>query len=481
MRSPLVLFLTVLLSYSTEIVGVWNTFSFIRNFPAPGSNFTTPLVKITANTANGPNITVGSYFGYSVANLNDINGDGHDDVAVGAIGEDVNYGNGTQPNAGTVYVMLMGRNATIKSTVRINGNNNNGPKTFSGDQFGYSLARIGDLDGDGIDDLAVGAPGSITSAVYVLFLHANGTVRTYTRIRGRYTSSIAVADDVAAEDLRYAVNGPPISYGSRFGSSLTTVGDFNKDGVSDLIVSAIDSSTGHSIIYILYLSTNATVIQYVQLESETFGMPTIPNFSGFGTSMVMLPDLNNDSIPELAVGAPFSSVTGSLNTRAGYVYVLFLTANGSVNSSTVITETSGELKYNDPALRLPSVVRCSYTRAPVGICVVSDLCMCVCMCIERRSLRYGIDHHWGYQQGQLSSTLSYRTIQPSFCCDSRFGYGVSTNRCGWTTRSYVFRVFRQSTTSETIHGITRMARQTHEYSFPILWRVWCLVGCLPRH
>jgi hypothetical protein len=381
MRSPLVLFLTVLLSYSTEIVGVWNTFSFIRNFPAPGSNFTTPLVKITANTANGPNITVGSYFGYSVANLNDINGDGHDDVAVGAIGEDVNYGNGTQPNAGTVYVMLMGRNATIKSTVRINGNNNNGPKTFSGDQFGYSLARIGDLDGDGIDDLAVGAPGSITSAVYVLFLHANGTVRTYTRIRGRYTSSIAVADDVAAEDLRYAVNGPPISYGSRFGSSLTTVGDFNKDGVSDLIVSAIDSSTGHSIIYILYLSTNATVIQYVQLESDTFGMPTIPNFSGFGTSMVMLPDLNNDSIPELAVGAPFSSVTGSLNTRAGYVYVLFLTANGSVNSSTVITETSGELKYNDPALRLPSVVRCSYTRAPVDICVVSDLCMCVCVCV----------------------------------------------------------------------------------------------------
>eukprot|EP01040_Poterioochromonas_malhamensis_P021721 gene21721-26269_t len=110
MRSPLVLFLTVLLSYSTEIVGVWNTFSFIRNFPAPGSNFTTPLVKITANTANGPNITVGSYFGYSVANLNDINEDGHDDVAVGAIAEDVNYGNGTQPNAGTVYVMLMGRN-----------------------------------------------------------------------------------------------------------------------------------------------------------------------------------------------------------------------------------------------------------------------------------------------------------------------------------------------------------------------------------
>ncbi len=343
--------------FASYVAGVWTKFSMVRPFRANGSNGTTPLVKINAHTPNGPNITEGSYFGSSVANINDLDGDGRDEIAVGAIGEDVNYGNGTQPNAGSIYILFMGRNASVKSTVRINGVTNNGPQTFAGDQFGYSIARIGDLDGDGIDEFAVGAPGTVTSAVYVLFMFRNGTVNRYTRIRGRYTSSIAVPTDEATADLRFRENGPPISFGSRFGSSLATIGDFNEDGYNDLLVGSIDSSSGYSILYILYLSSNATVLSYVQLESEKYGMPYIPNFSGFGTSMVLLPDLNNDSIPELAVGAPFLYIPGSLNIRSGQIFILFLEPNGSVNSSTLITENSGEEKYNDPLRRLPYVVR----------------------------------------------------------------------------------------------------------------------------
>jgi hypothetical protein len=312
-------------------------------------------VKINAQTPNGPNITEGSYFGSSVANIFDLDGDGHDDVAVGAIGENLDYGTGMQPNAGAVYIMFMGGNASVKATVRINGVSNNGPKTFAGDQFGYSLARIGDLDGDGIEEIAVGAPGTVTSAVYVLFMFRNGTVDRVSRIRGRYTSSIAVPDDEATANLQFRDNGPPISFGSRFGTALATIGDFNKDGYSDLVVSAIDSGSGHSVLYILYLNYNATVLGYVQLESQVSGMPYIPDFSGFGTSMVMLPDLNNDSIPELAVGAPLLYVAGSLNVRSGQFFVLFLEANGSVNSSTLITEDSGETKYGDSQRRLPFV------------------------------------------------------------------------------------------------------------------------------
>ena len=100
------------------------------------------------------------------------------------------------------------------------------------DAFGQSVAGIGDLDGDGINDAAVGAyfdddGGLDRGAVYILFLNSKGAVKSEQKISdtaGGFTGGLENAD--------------------RFGSSVISIGDLNGDGVSDLAVGASGTDIG---------------------------------------------------------------------------------------------------------------------------------------------------------------------------------------------------------------------------------------------
>ena len=108
--------------------------------------------EIKNTTANGPELSANDYFGISVANMGDLNGDGWDDLAIGAIGDDAG---GT--DRGAVHIIYMAENGFVSSSEEINSNTANGPELTNGDNFGRSVENIGDLDGDGVNDLAVGA------------------------------------------------------------------------------------------------------------------------------------------------------------------------------------------------------------------------------------------------------------------------------------------------------------------------------------
>ena len=56
----------------------------------------------------------------------------------------------------TVHIIFMNTNGSVDSTVEINSSTTNGPTIENGDQFGWSVVNMGDLDGDGVNDLAVG-------------------------------------------------------------------------------------------------------------------------------------------------------------------------------------------------------------------------------------------------------------------------------------------------------------------------------------
>ena len=79
---------------------------------------------------------------------------------------------------------------SVKSTVAINDSTVNGPVLIDQDRFGESIANIGDLDGDGVDDLAVGAPyddgdgGSNQGVIHIMFMNANGSVKSTVEIHG---------------------------------------------------------------------------------------------------------------------------------------------------------------------------------------------------------------------------------------------------------------------------------------------------------
>ena len=120
-----------------------------------------------------------------------------------------------------MWILFLHRNATVKAHQKISATEGG----FTGgrddhDTFGSSLAALGDLNGGGVTDLAVGATndgGSGRGAVWVLFLHSNGTVKAHQKITdgyGGFTGSLTDFD--------------------KFGSSLAALGDVDGDTVGDL-------------------------------------------------------------------------------------------------------------------------------------------------------------------------------------------------------------------------------------------------------
>ncbi|MCK9481733.1 MAG: FG-GAP-like repeat-containing protein [Bacteroidia bacterium] len=90
-------------------------------------------------------------FGRSIVNIGDVDGNGYDDIAVGAP-----FQNHSTTDNGSVYIILLEKDGKVKSYSRINDNNNLFGRTHR--HFGY-VANIGDIDGDGNTDLAVGESG----------------------------------------------------------------------------------------------------------------------------------------------------------------------------------------------------------------------------------------------------------------------------------------------------------------------------------
>ncbi|MEM9023106.1 MAG: integrin alpha, partial [Bacteroidota bacterium] len=194
------------------------------------------------------------------------------------------------------------------------------------DQFGRGATAVGDIDGDGIVDLAVGAyfgGGNDEGAVWVLFMTANGTVSSQQAIGaglGGFTGSLDFDD--------------------QFGVSVCPLGDLNGDGVPDIAVGANQDDDGgldRGAVWILFLNANGTVNaqqKISDLQGNFTG--TLANNDLFGIALDSIGDVNNDGVNDLAVGAMFDD-DGQVN--AGAVWVLFLNANGTVDGQQNISST----------------------------------------------------------------------------------------------------------------------------------------------
>ncbi|MCH8344207.1 MAG: FG-GAP repeat protein [Planctomycetes bacterium] len=249
-------------------------------------------------------------FGNSAASLGDLDGDGVGDLAVGAWRDD--DGGLAALDRGAVWILFLNANGTVKSHQKISDTQGGFTGILAnGDAFGLSVGSLGDLDGDGVGDLAVGAAGvdelSLRGAAWILFLNTNGTVKSHQKISNTEGG------------------GPPLDVGDRFGTSVGSLGDLDGDGVGDLAVGAFHDDDGgfhRGAVWVLFLNTDGMVNSHQKISDTQGGFTgTLDNNDQFGLAAASLGDLDGDGLGDLAVGAQFDDDGGG---GRGAVWILFL-------------------------------------------------------------------------------------------------------------------------------------------------------------
>ena len=273
-------------------------------------------------------------FGQSVTGLGDLDGDGVTDIVVGAPDDD---DGGT--DRGAVWILFLNNDGTVKAHQKISDTQGGFTDTLDNeDYFGISVSNIGDLDGDGAEDLAVGAyldddGGSARGAVWLLFLNTDGTVKAHQKLSDTQGGFTGTLDD-----------------GDCFGHRVTDLGDLDGDGVEDLAVGAYgdddddDGGDRTGAVWLLFLNANGTVKAHQKISDiEGNFTGTLDELDFFGFSVTGLGDLDGDGVEDLAVGAFGDDDGGSAR---GAVWLLFLNTDGTVKSHQKISDTQGGFTGN---------------------------------------------------------------------------------------------------------------------------------------
>ncbi len=283
-----------------------------------------------SDTTLGPIVTLDDRdrFGSSVANLGDLDGDNVQDLAVGAALDDDGA-----TDSGAVWILFMNVDGTAKGAQKLSSTLGGfGGNLDAEDRFGTSLANIGDLDGDGVPELAVGADGDDdgavdAGAVWVVFMNTNGTAKAWQKISNASGGG-----------------GAGLMAGDRFGFSAAPIGDIDLDGVFDLAVGAPDTDDGGNDrggVWILHLQSDGKAKQRTLL-SDNSGcfIGDLADLDRFGSSVATIGDFNDDRIDDLLIGAIGDDGAG-LTQGAGWIVTL--NADGTARSSTRFTQGVGGL------------------------------------------------------------------------------------------------------------------------------------------
>lgn len=231
-------------------------------------------------------------------------------------------------NAGAVWLVWVAwSDFSAQSWRKINNGDSGlpGGTLSANDKFGSAVASAGDVDGDGVGDLLVGAindgdGGTTRGAVYVLLLNAE---------------TLTVKDLQKISSTQGGLQEGTLSNGDNFGASVASIGDANDDGVPDIVVGAPNNNDGgndRGALHILFLNTNGTVKDQGKISStspanNTGGLEDlIANSDQFASSVAFLGDHNGD-------GVPFDIIVGGPHSGRGSVFVLFLNGTPSVSTT----------------------------------------------------------------------------------------------------------------------------------------------------
>jgi hypothetical protein len=269
----------------------------------------------------------GDRSGGSVSNAGDVNGDGFDDLIIGASGADPN-GSGS----GKSYVVFGKADGTTVPlsdvTNGIGGFAINGE--VAGDGSGISVSSAGDVNGDGKDDLIVGAPTAD--------LNGLGSGKSYV-VFGKADNTAVNLSDVASGIGGFAIEGD--AQNNRSGFSVSDAGDVNGDGFDDLIIGT--SSAKES--YVVFGKADGTAVSLSDVVAGTGGFV----INGSGRSVSSAGDVNGDGLDDLIIG---DRLTDFHSNSSGKSYVVFGKADGTAVSLSDVAAGTGGFVINGEAVGL---------------------------------------------------------------------------------------------------------------------------------
>lgn len=214
----------------------------------------------------------------SVAALGDVDADGVADILVGAPGKDTG-GEGGLANVGLAYI-FSGKTGQVIRTL----NHPDEGGTEAGAAFGTAVANAGDIDGDGVTDSLIGAPGEGQAFVF----------------SGKTGALIFTIVSPFAETVH------------SFGAAVAGGKDFNRDRKPDLVVGSPAREGFQGAVYIFNGSNGSLQRTLLPATRQPFAL--------FGASICVSDDLTGDHRPDVAVGAPGQNVSGHLQAGAITVF-----------------------------------------------------------------------------------------------------------------------------------------------------------------
>ncbi|HVZ35253.1 MAG TPA: integrin alpha, partial [Polyangiaceae bacterium] len=258
------------------------------------------LDDILAGNGNGfalSGSSVGDGAGTSVSAAGDVNGDGYADLIIGAPG--------VASGAGSAYVVF---GHASGAPLTLGAAQTQGFTIYSelGMAAGTSVAGVGDVNGDGLDDLLVGAPSDVDiaqagGAAYVVFGKAD-------------TASVSLTTIQNGQGGGYAIRGTTM--GQQIGTSVAAAGDVNGDGLRDVIVGSAVGAT-----YVVFGKASPSSISVwdpAQEVADGFALSSANLSVSAGAKVSGAGDVDGDGLDDVFVGASAAPAGGG-----GVAFVVF--------------------------------------------------------------------------------------------------------------------------------------------------------------